>query len=127
MVLTMGLSGAIAGIGGAVQVLALTHFFSTGFNVGYGFNSIAVAMLGGLHPVGVVLAAFLFGIMEAGAGDMQRMTRIPIDIVTIIQGLVLMFVAADLMIRRIYGIRAKRKELTTPVAAAVQTAGGDES
>jgi len=119
MVLTMGLSGAIAGIGGAVQVLALTHFFSTGFNVGYGFNSIAVAMLGGLHPIGVILASFLFGAMDAGAGVMQMRTGVPIDVVTIIQGLVLMFVAADMIIRQIYRIRVKTADGTTPVSATV--------
>lgn len=120
MVLTMGLSGAIAGIGGAVQVLALTHFFSTGFNVGYGFNSIAVAMLGGLHPIGVLLASLLFGAMDAGAGVMQMRTGVPIDIVTIIQGLVLMFVAADLIIRQIYRIRFEPVAGATPVSVTVQ-------
>ncbi|MBN1430246.1 MAG: ABC transporter permease [Anaerolineae bacterium] len=123
MVTTMALSGAMAGIGGAVQVLALTHYFSTGFNVGYGFDSIAVAMLGGLHPAGVVLAAVLFGAMDAGATIMQMRTGVPIDIVTIIQGLVLMFVAADLIVRQIYRIRVKPADGTTPVSATVQTAG----
>lgn len=121
MVTTMALSGALAGIGGAVQVLALTHFFSTGFNVGYGFDSIAVAMLGGLHPIGVILAGFLFGAMDAGSGVMQMRTGVPIDVVTIIQGLVLMFVAADLIIRQIFGIRVKPTDGTTPVSAAVQS------
>lgn len=119
MVTTMSLSGALAGLGGAVQVLALTHFFSTGFNVGYGFDSIAVAMLGGLHPIGVVLAAILFGAMDAGAAIMQMRTGVPIDIVTIIQGLVLMFVAADLIIRQIYRIRITPTAGTTPVSAIV--------
>jgi simple sugar transport system permease protein len=122
MVTTMALSGALAGIGGAVQVLALTHFFSTGFNVGYGFDSIAVAMLGGLHPIGVILAGFLFGAMDAGSGVMQMRTGVPIDVVTIIQGLVLMFVAADLIIRQIYRIRIKRPGGATPASVAAQTA-----
>ncbi len=121
MVLTMGLSGAIAGIGGAVQVLALTHVFTTGFNVGYGFNSIAVAMLGGLHPIGVILASFLFGVMDAGAAKMQMYTRIPVDVVTIFQGLVLMFVAADMITRQIFLIRVKTAALETPIAATVQS------
>jgi simple sugar transport system permease protein len=110
IVLTMVLSGALAGLGGGIQVLGLEPYnFTTGFSVGLGFDSIAVAVLGGIHPFGVVLASFLFGAMDAGARLMQLRTRVPIDIVTIAQGLILAFVAADQIIRQLYRIRAERE------------------
>ncbi len=111
IVYTMILSGALAGLGGGIQVLGLAPYnFTTGFNVGLGFDSIAVAVLGGIHPFGVVLAAFLFGAMDAGARLMQLRTKVPIDIITIAQGLILAFVAADAIIRGLYRIRVEREE-----------------
>ena len=111
IVLTMVLSGALAGLGGGIQVLGLAPYnFTTGFNTGLGFDSIAVAVLGGIHPFGVVLAAFLFGAMDAGARLMQLRTKVPIDIITITQGLILAFVAANLIIRRLYRIRTEAEE-----------------
>lgn len=111
IVLTMTLSGALAGLGGAIQVLGLAPYnFTTGFNVGLGFDSIAVAVLGGIHPFGVVLSSFLFGAMDAGSRLMQLRTKVPIDIVTIVQGLILTFVAADQIVRRLFRIRAEVEE-----------------
>lgn len=109
IVLTMALSGGLAGLAGAIQVMGLPPYnFTTGFNVGSGFDSIAVAVLGSIHPVGVAFSAFLFGAMDAGARLMQLRARVPIDIITILQGLILMFVAADRIIRTIYHIRARK-------------------
>ncbi|MDR3577296.1 MAG: ABC transporter permease [Anaerolineaceae bacterium] len=106
IVRTMAISGGLAGLAGAVQVMGLAPFyFTTGFNVGSGFDSLAVAVLGGSHPIGVFFSALLFGAMNAGAPIMQLRARIPSDIITILQGLILMFVAADPIIRAIYRVR----------------------
>jgi len=106
IVRTMAISGGLAGLAGAVQVMGLAPFyFTTGFNVGSGFDSLAVAVLGGSHPIGVFFSALLFGAMNAGAPIMQLRARIPSDIITILQGLILMFVAADAIIRSIYRLR----------------------
>jgi len=111
IVLTMMLSGALAGFAGGVQVVGQHPYnFTTGFNVGYGFDSIAVTMLGGLHPFGVVLASFLFGIMDAGGRFMQLRTRAPLDILTIVQCLLLMFGAAKQIVSSLYRIRARADE-----------------
>ncbi|MGH2620978.1 MAG: ABC transporter permease, partial [Anaerolineales bacterium] len=108
IVRTMALSGALGGLAGGIQVLGLAPYnFTTGFNVGYGFDSIAVAVLGSIHPFGVTLAAILFGAMDAGSRLMQLRTKVPIDIITIVQGLILTFVAANQIIRAIYRIRVR--------------------
>lgn len=107
-VLAMGLSGALAGLAGANEVLGVTHFVGGGFSPGYGFDSIALALLGKSHPLGVVLAALLFGTLRAGASKMQ-MLGIPIDIIQILQATIIMFIAAPALVRLIYRIRAERE------------------
>ncbi|HEX2995629.1 MAG TPA: ABC transporter permease [Anaerolineales bacterium] len=112
IVLVMALSGALAGLAGATQVLGVDHWVGAGFSAGYGFDSIALALLGKSHPVGVVLAALLFGMLRSGATNMQSVSRIPIDIISVIQGMVIIFVAAPDIIRWIYRIPVGRTEQT---------------
>lgn len=107
MVLTMAISGALAGLAGANEVLGLNHFLANGFSAGYGFDAIALALLGKSHPLGVVLAALLFGTLRNGATRMQSIAGIPTDIISIIQALVIVFIAAPAIVRWIYRIRAK--------------------
>jgi general nucleoside transport system permease protein len=109
-VLVMILSGALAGMAGASQVLGIDHWVGQGFSAGYGFDSIALALLGKSHPLGVVLAALLFGTLRSGATRMQSLAGIPIDIISIIQGLVIIFIAAPAIIRWLYRIRVIRAE-----------------
>ena len=109
-VLAMTLSGGLAGLGGASQVLGIDHWVGQGFSAGAGFDAIAIALLGKSHPFGVVLAALLFGFLRSGATQMQSTAGIPIDIISIIQGLVIVFVAAPVIIRRIYRIKSVREE-----------------
>jgi simple sugar transport system permease protein len=104
-VLVMAISGGLAGLGGSVQVLGVDHWVGAGFSAGYGFDSIALALLGQSHPLGVVLSALLFGFLRGGATAMQSLARIPIHIISVIQGMVIIFVAAPEIIRRIYRIR----------------------
>jgi general nucleoside transport system permease protein len=111
-VIAMTLSGALAGLAGATQVLGVDHWVGQGFSAGYGFDSIAIALLGQSHPLGVVLAAFLWGTLRSGATAMQSKAGVPIEIISIIQGLVIVFVAAPAVVRWIYRIRAIRTETT---------------
>jgi simple sugar transport system permease protein len=111
-VIAMTLSGALAGLAGAVQVLGVDHWVGQGFSAGYGFDSIAIALLGQSHPLGVALAALLWGTLRSGATNMQLAAGVPIEIISIIQGLVVVFVAAPAVIRWIYRIRAIRTETT---------------
>ena len=111
-VLVMSLSGGLAGLAGCAQVLGVDHWVGQGFSAGYGFDSIALALLGKSHPLGVVLAALLFGFLRSGATRMQSLAGIPIDIISIIQGLVVIFVAAPAIIRWIYRLPISTTEET---------------
>jgi len=109
-VLAMFLSGSLAGLAGVVQGLGITHNIALGFQSGYGFDSIALALLGKSHPVGVLGASILFGILRAGAARMQSVAGVPTEIVQIIQSLVIVFIAAPAIIQGIYRLRAARRE-----------------
>jgi simple sugar transport system permease protein len=111
IILTMFLSGALAGLAGAIEVTGLNYRHELSFALGYGFDAIAIALLGRTHPFGVVLAAILFGAMRSGATRMQFLTQIPIDIISVVQALILLFVAADEIIRYMYRIKAPKEEV----------------
>ena len=111
IVLTMALSGLLAGLAGAIEVTALNYRHELSFSLGYGFDAIAIALLGRTHPFGVVLAALLLGAMRNGATRMQFLTQIPVDIISVVQALILLFVAADEIIRYVYRIRAPKEEV----------------
>jgi simple sugar transport system permease protein len=109
-VLAMTMSGALAGLAGTNEVLGLNHNLALAFSAGTGFDAIAIALLGKNHPVGVVLAAILFGILRTGATRMQVVTQVPIDIVLIIQALILAFIAAPAIVRTIYRLRQPERD-----------------
>jgi simple sugar transport system permease protein len=112
----MSLSGALAGLAGANEVLGINHNLAVAFSSGYGFDSIALALLGRSHPVGVVLAALLFGTLRNGAIQMQLSAGIPIDIISVMQAMILAFIAAPAIIRTLYRLREPRHgEETTRV------------
>ncbi len=115
-VLTMALSGGLAGLAGANEVLGLNHFLASGFSAGYGFDAIALALLGKSHPLGVVLAALLFGTLRNGATRMQSLASIPVDIISIVQALIIVFIAAPAIVRWIYRVRAKSEGEETTFA-----------
>lgn len=100
-VLTMSIAGGLAGTAGAIEILGINKNYPAEYNTTYGFDAIAVALLGRAHPFGVVGAALLFGVLRAGAGAMQRETGIPIDIISVVQGAIILFVAAEVVIRRV--------------------------
>jgi len=107
IIVTMMLSGMLAGLAGAIEVTGLNYRHELGFSIGYGFDAIAIALLGKSHPVGVVLAAILFAAMRNGATRMQFLTQMPVDLISMLQALILLFVAADAIIRYIYRIKSK--------------------
>src|SRR5204863_9090541 len=89
----MTLAGAVAGLGGVNYVLGYKHFFEMGFSGGAGFLGIAVALIGRNHPVGVVLAALVFGPLSYGGLVINQ--RVPKELVEVLQGLVILFAIAS--------------------------------
>jgi len=92
--LALSLSGAIAGLGGATLVTGVLHRFNTQLSPGYGYTAIAVALVGDLDPLWVCLAAFGFGILEAGGLAMQALADVPKDAIHVIEGLIILVLAA---------------------------------
>ena len=106
VILTMIISGALAGIGGAVETQGVVGRYQPGFNTGLGFDGITIALLGKTSPLGVIPAAILVGAMRAGASNMQFTADVAKEIIDVIQALMLFFVAADMIVRWI--IRARQ-------------------
>jgi len=106
LVLTMMISGLLAGLGGAVETQGVVHRYQPGFNIGLGFDGITIALLGRTSPLGVIPAALLIGAMKAGGNVMQFEAKVPHEIIDVIQALMLFFVTADMIVRWV--IRARK-------------------
>ncbi len=115
VVLTMSLAGMLAGLSGATVVLGVTHYMTASFGTTVGFDSIAVALLGRSSPIGIVFAALLFGAMRAGAPLMQIQTqsRIPAELVDVLQAMILLALVAHELVGRIFRLRGVRAGLGT--------------
>ena len=131
IILAMAISGALSGMAGAVQVSGLLYKVTqTPAMPGYGFDGIAVALVGQIHPIGIIFSALLFGILSNGARKMQ-IAGIPREVIGIIQGVIIVFVAADQLFK-ILEKRKKAKEMKLKEMAEVEemnnnkTGEGDE-
>ncbi len=124
MFLAMVISGGLAGLGGAIIISGLFLRYQHGFEPGYGFTAIAVSLVGGNNPPGVVLAALLFATLSQGALGMQNVAGVPQDIVLVIQALVIFFVAAPQIVRALPQWLEKRREAAQAAAEGAQLEGG---
>jgi simple sugar transport system permease protein len=101
LTLSLVLSGAFAGLAGAVEVTGVHHRMLEGLSGGYGFSGIVAALFGKLHPLGAIPASFLFGALLVGADKMQRTVQVPNALIVVLNGLVVLFVvASELYARR---------------------------
>jgi ABC-type uncharacterized transport system permease subunit len=118
MVTVMGLSGALAGLAGAVQVLGVSGVLTPSLSPGVAYDAIAVALLAGSNPFAVLPAALLFGALKSGASFMQLQTQVSADLISIVQAAVIVFVAAPLLVRWLFRLRS------APAATVSITEGG---
>jgi ABC-type uncharacterized transport system permease subunit len=112
----MAISGAFAGSAGAIEVLGTRGQLIEGFSPGYGFEAIAIALLGRLHPAGILAAALLFGALDAGGAGLQTAARgVPSAIVQVTVGLAVVYVLIGLGARE---IMARRRRTRAALAGA---------
>ncbi|MEU4570705.1 ABC transporter permease [Micromonospora sp. NPDC023956] len=108
-VLLMVIAGGLAGLGGANMVVGSTANSLTPLVVAQiGFDGILVALLGRVTPWGVALAALLFGALQAGGNRMQSYSGISLELVTVLQALIVIFIAAPALVKAIFQLRAAR-------------------
>jgi len=100
------ISGGLAGLAGVGELCAIQYRLIMDISPGYGYSGIVIAMLGNLHPIGVMLSAFFFSIVIVGAQTMSRMTGVPVYIAEVIQGMALIVMLVFLLLTE-YRIEVK--------------------
>jgi len=106
VVLALTLGGLLAGLAGAVEILGVSGNMPAAYSTNIGFDAITVALLGRANPVGIVFGGLLLGAMRAGAPLMETVADVPRQMVDVLQGIILFFLAADVVVRRVFRIRA---------------------
>lgn len=106
----MMISGAVAGLAGSVEVMGTLYRFIPYFSPGYGFTGIAVAVIAGQNLWAVIPAAVLFGALQSGGQTMQLFAGIPMELMTMVQGLVILFVAAPALGSMLFRLKNRAQE-----------------
>jgi general nucleoside transport system permease protein len=106
--LVMVTAGALSGLGGATQVLGVAHSLTPAVAGNIGFDGLLVALLGRTRPWGVLLAALLFGALRAGGNRMQTAAGISLELVTVLQALIVVFIAAPALVKALFRLRDAR-------------------
>ena len=111
IIMSLVVSGAIAGLGGAVELTGISYRLQSGFAEGYGFDGVAIALIGQLNPFGVILVSFLFAALKCGTNTMQIMTGISTSVVDIIEAILIIFAVAASAIVQLPRLRQFLKRL----------------
>ena len=107
VLLAFVISGAVAGLGGAVELLGKTPFrLADGFGSGFGFDGVAIALIAQLNPIAAIFVALLFGILSTGGTMMQSVIGVPTAIVDIVRGLIIIFAVAGLAMVKLPKVKA---------------------
>ena len=95
------ISGAIAGLGGGAELLGTQFRLINGFGAGYGFDGVAMALIGQLHPIATMFVALFFAVLRVGSTTMQAATGVPTSVSDIIQALVIVFSVAGMAMTKL--------------------------
>lgn len=94
------ISGGLSGLAGSIEIAGIQHRLIEHFSPGYGYLAIAVALVGNLRPLGIVVSAILFGALLSGSNAMQTAADVPATIIYVIEGMIIMIISARLLFRR---------------------------
>jgi ABC-type uncharacterized transport system permease subunit len=102
---TLAVGGGLAGLAGTLEILGVAGYMPAAYATNIGFDAITVALIGRAHPFGVLFGALLLGALRAGAASMQIQAGIPVEMIDILQGVMLFFLSADVIVRWIFRLR----------------------
>lgn len=94
------ISGGLSGLAGSIEIAGIQHRLIEHFSPGYGYLAIAVALVGNLRPLGIVVSAILFGALLSGSNAMQTAADVPATIIYVIEGMIIMIISARFLFRR---------------------------
>jgi len=124
IVLTMTASGLLAGLAGAIEIVGVQHYLPAAYATTVGFDAITVALLGRANPWGILASGLLLGALRAGAPLMQIKAGVPVQMIDILQGVILFFLAADLIVRWVFRIREGRGTDVDELKTVTSSYGG---
>jgi len=106
---TMTIGGLLAGLGGAIEILGVERYIPATYSTNVGFEAITVALLGRANPIGIFFSGLLIGAFRAGAPLMQVKAEVPVQMIDILMGVILFFLAADIIVRHVFRLRQTHK------------------
>jgi general nucleoside transport system permease protein len=127
IVLTMTVSGLLAGLAGSIEILGVQHYLPAAYATTVGFDAITVALLGRANPWGIMFGGLLLGSLRAGAPLMQILAGVPVQMIDILQGVILFFLAADLIVRWVFRIRDAKGATVDELKTVTSSYGGSSA
>lgn len=127
IILTMSASGLLAGLAGGIEILGVQHYLPAAYATTVGFDAITVALLGRANPWGILAAGLLLGALRAGAPLMQIAAGVPVQMIDILQGVILFFLAADLIVRWVFRIRDAKGTEVSELKTVTGSYGGSSA
>jgi simple sugar transport system permease protein len=112
-IMSMFLAGGMAGLGGCIEIIAVQVRLIQNFSSNYGFDGIAVALLGNNNPIGIALSGVLFGALRSGSGKMEMLAKVPGAIIYMIQGFIILFVVGRELFNLSKFIKDKKNKLNS--------------
>lgn len=106
----MFISGAIAAIGGAIEVMGVHRYFISNMTAGYGFTGVAVGIMGGSTPIGTFISGLIFGALRAGSTNMNRATTVPSEFMSVLQALVIVFIATPRITKSLLSVKRSKSK-----------------